>query len=432
MPLSLNIMPADKESTRKTPRSIEATLIKAAQEGRFLSVRVNKDNKWSVSKVYITGRAGMWKKERGFTYSFGTRLAGHPEDILEYLRALSADKDDTAERVITLYNEDFARGSVATVDNQDDTGAIASFIGIDGKRVRGASVAELIAHENSHREGARKEAGVRAKAEKQNMLSPYDLPELVRAYHQAQGDAPTARRASGRAAHAKKVTELLNRIAEDKSLYFSVSNFTAEGLKPRKVAKENIPKTAVHLAESGELHHFFVSPDKRAGLINFMTLYHVQGGHSVTEALTEAKAVANQLTPARRGTGVRRSRSKSSTRSRSGSKKRARKSRAKSTSKSSSGSSKKSTRKSTAKKTAPKAKPAGKRAPATRRRSPSKSKSPKRTSPRSTSSTSPDNAAKSPRRTRAASKSPSRSPRSTSPRTRAPARLTRPPKTAAK
>lgn len=430
-------------SSRRT-RSIRENLVKSAEADKFLSVRW-KDGKPVLSRVYITGRKTMWEKNPDFAYSFTTRLAGVPSEVERYLKEVGMN-DETAGPILDAYLEDRRRHSLVTLLNHEDDSSFGVISGFDGRRVHGTSVVDLVANEEKTRKTSREASRDEAKRAKDDMIHPYEIPELLKAYREAQGELPTTRRSSGKHLYAQKVGALLKEVDENPSRYYNISGFTTEGGKQRKVDADKIPDNAKHVAPSGELHHFLVQPDKgRQGLLNFLTLYHVYKGLSVGDAAAEAKKTVAEVAPGRgRAVSPRRSGSRAGSRSRSGSRSSSAGSRSKSSSRKAKSPAKPRAKAAAKKGAAVKAKSPKAKSPKTKSPRSTRAKSPKATSPRtkspkaktprsprSTSSTSPDqkrSASTSPgRRSPRATGSPSGSParRSTAPRT---TRLARPPK----
>lgn len=396
---------------RKGGKTLRENLEKTLEQDKFMSIRENREGKLASSKVFITGRKTMWEKHPDFAYSFATRLAGHPDDVVEWLKQAGMAGDDTAADIQDAYEADVLINKA----NSDDTAPV-SIKGLNGRTVRGGSIAGVLEAATAGRVAARDATREEAKNAKENMIDVYMLHDLWDALRKAQGDAPTARRSSGRQAAAVKVTALLAEIEKDPDVYYNVTKFTDDGHGQRRVKKDKIPGTAVKLG-SGELSHFVAQKDTgHKGVVAFLTLYNIQKtpGTNVADAAAAAKEQAKEIAPSRRGgaSPARRSASKSRSTSRGASSRSSSKSRRSSTSKKSKAPAKKVAAKRAAspKRTAS-AKPASKRAASpkrtqTTRKTPQSSSSSAPRSPRSPTRSSPTRS--SPARSRA-------SPTSTSP-----------------
>jgi hypothetical protein len=262
--------------TTTTPRvkTISKTLEEVRASHRFYKVTYDtKTKQFGTSRIQINGHKAVWAKDQKVVYSPATGLAGHEENIIDFLKFRADDKSDSsAEEVLKQFRAD--KGLITFKNHEKHS--------------------DYIADKTRDRQKATDSEG----HGKISLIPRERIPDLLTRVREVRGQVSS----SGKASRADVIAQYLEKVKEGKIV--RIHGCTQEGLSPegkllRSTTKDGTSvKGSVALSNAAPLSHFVVptSYENKRYVYNFMTLYYMHvDSMKMADAQSKARVFAEDL-----------------------------------------------------------------------------------------------------------------------------------------
>lgn len=275
-------------------KSISDTLEKVRKDHRFYKV-TSKGDGFSTTHTQISSHPSAWKKNPAIVYSPATGLAGHPDDIVQFLRHRDDSSDTSSAEVLRAFEADKAHW--ITHRNREDPSHI-----------------KMIEEMRENRKN------VASTSKKMDLVESDQIIDLYQKIREMRTSSPQSVRTS----KADVMKGYLKNL-EDPTVCYRIHKCAPDGTGIRKAIVGSTSNKTVPLSQtsSSPLSRCYIPADyeNRKYVVNFMTLYYMHEDHlRQQEAATKAKSFAEDLlAPYKKTKATSRGRDRDTSKSRSSS-----------------------------------------------------------------------------------------------------------------